>query len=60
MTTYYYLDDADSEFGYTPVPEEEYVMAIFKITEKQGIKITDEMILSEIKKGWKKDNKKSL
>lgn len=52
MTSYYYIDDPESEFGYTPVPEDDYVDAILKIAEKNGVKIIQEMILEEVKKEW--------
>lgn len=55
MTCYYYLEDQHSEFGCTPVSEEDYIMTILRIAGKQGIKIDDKMILGEIKKDWKKE-----
>jgi len=52
MTSYYYFDDPDSNFGFAPVPEDDYVEAILKIAEKNGVKITQEMIFEEVKKKW--------
>lgn len=52
MTSYYYFDDPDSDFGFTPVPEENYVEAILKIAKKNGIEITQNMIFEEVKKRW--------
>lgn len=54
MTSYYYFDDPESEFGSTPVPEDDYVEAIFKIAKRNGVKITQEMIFEEIRKKWTK------
>lgn len=48
MGSYYYLEDPDSEFGTTPVPEDEYLAAVLRIAKKKGIEITDEMILEEL------------
>ena len=48
MGTYYYIKDKNSELGFMPVPEDEYVQAVFYIANKHGIKITDEMILKEL------------
>lgn len=50
MTSYYYLDDPESETGSAPVPEELYIAAILQIASRKGIKITDQMILKEVKK----------
>lgn len=49
MGSYYYVKDKNSDFGYTPVPEEEYVEAVFCIAKKYGLKITDEMVLGQIR-----------
>ncbi len=48
MSSYYYLDDPKSKMGSTPVPEEEFIKAVFSIARKHGLDITDEMILKEI------------
>jgi len=48
MGSYYYVKDPNSEFGYTPIPEEEYIVAILRIVGKRGVKITDGMILEEL------------
>lgn len=50
MSSYYYLEDSSSEFGYSPIPEEEYLMAILRIARKHGVKITDAKILKELEK----------
>lgn len=54
MGTYWYIEDPDSDEGITPVFEDDYVAAIFRIAKENGVKITDEMILKELKKSWKK------
>ncbi|TSC88268.1 MAG: hypothetical protein G01um10147_173 [Microgenomates group bacterium Gr01-1014_7] len=33
MSDYYYFDDRESDWGYTPVPGEDYIMAILKIAK---------------------------
>ncbi len=48
MGSYYYVKDKNSDFGYAPVPEEEYTQAIIHIAKKKGVKITDKMILKEV------------
>lgn len=50
MGSYYYISDKDSDLGLTPVPEDEYMQAIFRIAKRYGLKITDEMILKELEK----------
>lgn len=57
MGTYYYLDDPDSEFGSSPVYEDDLFHALFSISNKHGLKITDKMILAEVNKKNKKPNK---
>lgn len=47
MGSYYYLDDPNSESGYFPLPEEEYLKAYKDIVKRHGINITDKMILEE-------------
>jgi len=60
MGTYYYLKDPKSEGGLNPVYEDDYFGALFSIAKKQGLNITDKMILDEIyKKGSKKTIKKT-
>lgn len=58
MGSYYYVEDKNSDFGYTPVPEEEYVRDILSIAKKHGLEITDEMILKEIEEQKYKNRKK--
>ena len=48
MSSYWYVEDPDSELGHTPLPEDVYVMAIFRIARKYGVKITDRLILKEL------------
>lgn len=59
MSSYYYVKDSDSEFGYTPIPEEEYIMAVSRICRQKGAEIRDRMILKEVEKMWKKRRKGS-
>lgn len=47
MGSYYYLDDQNSEMGYFPLPEEEYLKAYKAIVKRYGLKITDRMIIDE-------------
>ena len=55
MGSYWYVKDPEDDMGYSPIPEDEYVTAIFSIAKKHGLKITDKMILDEI---YKKKPKK--
>lgn len=57
MGTYYYIDDPESENGHLPIYEDDYITAIFSIAKKRGIKITNEMILEEVKSRWGKTKK---
>lgn len=54
MGSYFYVDDPESELGYLPIPEDDYLQAVFRIAQKHGLKITDKMILAEIKKTRRK------
>ena len=49
MSGYYYLEDPKDELGLSPIPEDDFVSAVFPIVKKRGLQITDEMILNEIK-----------
>ena len=49
MGTYWYIDDPDSDGGVTPVFEDDYIAALLGIAKSNGIKITDKMILKEVK-----------
>lgn len=60
MGTYYYVDDPESEDGYLPIYEDDYISAIFQLAEKAGVKITDKMILAEVKSHWRKPKKEKL
>jgi len=60
MGTYYYVDDPESEGGHLPIYEDDYIAAIFKIAKKSGVKITDKMILKEVKSHWRKPKKEKL
>lgn len=53
MGSYYYVKDKNSELGYTPVPEDEYIEAIIRIAKKNGLKITDDMVLEEVERQTK-------
>lgn len=57
MGTYYYVDDPESEDGHLPIYEDDYIAAIFNIAKNSGVKITDKMILAEVKSHWKKPRK---
>lgn len=59
MGSYYFVSDPESEFGYTPIPGEDYTMAILTIAKRKGVKISEEMIFEEIKKSWKIKKRKS-
>lgn len=48
FTTIYYLDDPVSKTGTTPVTERAMLEAVLAIAKKQGLLITDEMILYEV------------
>lgn len=48
MSDYYFLDDKNSDFGYTSVLGDDFVAAIRAIAKRKGVKITDKMILNEI------------
>ena len=50
MSGYYYLDDSESELGYTPVSENEMNSTILSIVKNHGLNITDKMILDQIQK----------
>lgn len=58
MGNYYYISDKDSDLEFTPVPEDEYVQAIFRIAKRQGVQITDEIILKEVENIGKENLKK--
>lgn len=57
MSSYYYLEDPESEFGSIPVPEEDYIAAILRIARKKRLKITDQMILKELEEMRKEEKK---
>lgn len=59
MGSYYYIKDKYSKIGFTPVPEDEYVQAVFRIAKKHGLKITNNMILKEVNELYKKGEKSS-
>lgn len=59
MGTYYYVKDRDEDGGYLPIYEDDYIAAIKKITKRSGIEISDEMILEEVKRRWKRPNRSS-
>lgn len=49
MGTYYYLKDKQSKEGFLPVYEDDYIQALYSIVKKHGLKISDKMILEELK-----------
>lgn len=55
MSDYYYFEDKEDDFGFTPILGEDYIRALLIIAKKHGIKITDEMILDEV---WGKQSRK--
>jgi len=57
MGTYYYIKDKNSEDGYLPVYEDDYIRALFSISKKHGLKINDGMILKELESINKKSPK---
>lgn len=57
MGTYYYIDDSESDWGFLPIYEDNYIAAIFKLAKKSGVSITDKMILAEVKSHWRKPKK---
>ncbi len=48
MSSYYYVQDPGSEYGFTPIPEDEYIQVIYRIAKKHGLNITDKMILKDL------------
>lgn len=48
MSDYYYFHNKNEEWGFTPVPGDEYILALKRIAKKHGLKITDKMILEEV------------
>ncbi len=57
MGTYYYVDDQESDWGFLPIYEDDYIAAIFQLAKKAGVKITNKMILEEVKSHWRKPRK---
>jgi hypothetical protein len=59
MTCYYYLKDpkSEDETGMTTVSEEDYVAALYSIAKKNGLRITNSMILKEIRGKYQGPNK---
>jgi hypothetical protein len=49
MGSYYYINGSKSD-----IPEDEYIQAILSIAKKQGVEITDNMILQEVENSQKK------
>ncbi len=50
MSSYYYVQDPDSEYGFTPIPEDEYIQAVFRVAKNKGVNITEKMIIEALKK----------
>lgn len=57
MGSYYYVTDPNSEFGSIPIPEEDYIATILRITRRKGKKITDKLILRELERKGKEEEK---
>ena len=55
MGTYWYIDD--QEEGSVPVYEDDYVAALYWAAKRQGVKITDKMILEELERMWQEERK---
>ncbi|MDP3973785.1 MAG: hypothetical protein Q8P92_03045 [Candidatus Daviesbacteria bacterium] len=57
MSSYYYVQDPNSETGFTPIPEDEYMQAAFRVAKNKGVNVTDKMIIEELnQKNQKKRN----
>mgnify|MGYP001608000605 CR=1 FL=1 len=48
MGTYYYIENKNSKEELQPVYEDDYIKALYSIAKKNGLKITDKMILKEL------------
>lgn len=59
MGSYYYLDDSDSDMGSFPLPEEEFFKAYDAIIRRQGLEMTDQMIVDEYMGKTKKSKGKT-
>lgn len=57
MGTYYYVDDPKSDWGFLPIYEDDYIAAILQLAKKSGVKITNKMILKEVKSHWQQPKK---
>lgn len=57
MSDYYYLEDKEDDSNISPVLGDDYIIALISIAKKRGIKITDEMVLKEVRKGRVPSNK---
>lgn len=60
MSSYCYLEDSEGELGFSPLPEDEIFKAYKSIAKRQGLNITDKMILEEIQGNKSKSEKKRL
>lgn len=54
MSSYYYVQDPDSETGFTPIPEDEYIQAVFRVAKNKGINISEKMIIEELSRNNQK------
>ncbi|MBI3103325.1 hypothetical protein HYZ05_00115 [Candidatus Daviesbacteria bacterium] len=50
MSSYYYVQDPNSETGFTPIPEDEYIQAVFRVAKNKGVNISGKMIIEELNK----------
>ncbi len=57
MSDYYYFNDKDEEWGFTPVLGEDYIRALITIAKKKGIRITNRMVLEELYGSQTKDKR---
>lgn len=56
MGSYYYIEDKNSETGFTSIPEDDYIQAIFRVAKRRGLNITDKMILKALNQMEKKSS----
>lgn len=60
MSDYYYLNDDESELGSSPVLGDDYIRVLRSMIKKNGIKITDKIILEEIFKKTKRKTERKV
>ncbi len=57
MSSYYYVQDQESDTGFTPIPEDEYIQAIFRVAKNKGVNISEKMIIEELNQKNRKKGK---